>query len=195
MLCSRGVRQVVSSQIESFSRRLDLLEERVRRDSDLLPRLGMVLGSGLGSLADEIEDAVAISFGSLPGWPEPSAPGHSGRLLLGTLRGVPVACLQGRLHMYEGLDERLVVEPALLLGRLGASVLLLTNASGGVNPDFGAGTLMVIGDHINLTGRSPLMGPDDEAIGPRFPDMSEVWDRRLARASPRGGASRGCRPA
>ena len=117
-----------------FSHRLDALEARVRRETDLRPRLGMVLGSGLGGLADELSDSVSIPFEELPGWPAPSAPGHSGRLLLGTLRGLPVACLQGRLHMYEGLGERLVVEPALLLGRLGASILLLTNASGGRGP-------------------------------------------------------------
>lgn len=162
-----------------FSRRLDELEARVRAVSDLRPRLGMVLGSGLGGLADEIDDAVSVPFAELPGWPAPSAPGHSGRLVLGTLHGLPVACLQGRLHMYEGLSERLVVEPVLLLGRLGAAMLLITNASGGVNPAFGAGTLMVIRDHINLTGRSPLMGPNDDSLGPRFPDMSEVWDREL----------------
>ena len=104
-----------------FSQRLDELEARVRADSALRPRLGLVLGSGLGGLADEIDDAVAFPFAELPGWPAPSAPGHSGRLLLGTLRGLPVACLQGRLHMYEGLDERQVVEPVLLMRRLGAS--------------------------------------------------------------------------
>ncbi len=162
-----------------YSRRLDELEARVRVESDLRPRLGMVLGSGLGGLADEIEDAVEIPFEEMPGWPAPSVPGHSGRLVLGRLRHVPVACLRGRLHMYEGLHERLVVEPALLLGRLGAKVLLLTNASGGVNPAFGAGTLMVIRDHINLTGRNPLMGPNDDRLGPRFPDMSTVWDAEL----------------
>lgn len=176
---SRGVPQTVTAQAVPFSRRLDALEAHVRQSSRLRPRLGMVLGSGLGGLADEIEDAVAMPFETLPGWPAPSAPGHSGRLLLGTLRGLPVACLQGRLHMYEGHDERLVVEPVLLMGRLGADVLLLTNASGGVNPEFGAGTLMVISDHINLTGRSPLMGPNDDALGPRFPDMSAVWDPGL----------------
>jgi inosine/guanosine/xanthosine phosphorylase family protein len=164
---------------ETFSSRLDILEARIRRDSDLVPRLGLVLGSGLGDLADEIEDAVAIPFAQMPGWPAPSAPGHSGRLLLGTIRGTPVVCLQGRLHMYEGLDARLVVEPVLLMGRLGAGVLLLTNASGGVNPEFGAGTLMVMSDHINLTGHNPLLGPNDDAMGPRFPDLSTVWDREL----------------
>lgn len=162
-----------------FSQRLDVLEARVRAATKLTPRLGMVLGSGLGSLADEIESAVVIGFDELPGWPAPSVPGHSGRLLLGTLRGVPVACLRGRLHMYEGLSERLVVEPALLLGRLGARVLLLTNASGGVNPAYAAGTLMVMQDHLNLTGRNPLMGPNDDAMGTRFPDMTGVWDREL----------------
>jgi inosine/guanosine/xanthosine phosphorylase family protein len=162
-----------------FSRRLDELEARVRRETDLRPRLGMVLGSGLGGLADELSDSVTIPFEELPGWPAPSAPGHSGRLLLGTLRGLPVACLQGRLHMYEGLGERLVVEPALLMGRLGASILLLTNASGGLDPTVGAGTLMLIRDHLNLTGRHPLMGPNDDRLGPRFPDMSTVWDVEL----------------
>jgi purine-nucleoside phosphorylase len=162
-----------------FSQRLDELEARVREVSPLVPRLGLVLGSGLGSLADEIDERVEIAFEDMPGWPVPTVPGHSGRLILGTLRGLPVACLRGRLHMYEGLSERLVVEPALLLGRLGAPVLLLTNASGGVNPAFGAGTLMVMRDHINLTGRNPLMGPNDDALGPRFPDMTEVWDAEL----------------
>ncbi len=169
----------MSHETIPFSRRLDVLEATVRDRSDLRPRLGLVLGSGLGSLADEVVEAVSIPFEELPGWPTPSVPGHSGRLLLGRLRGVPVACLRGRLHMYEGLSERLVVEPALLMGRLGAGKLLLTNASGGLNPGFSAGTLMVMHDHINLTGRSPLSGPNDDALGPRFPDMTEVWDRDL----------------
>lgn len=162
-----------------FSQRLDQLEARVRADSSLVPRLGLVLGSGLGALADEIDEGVEIPFEELPGWPAPSVPGHSGRLIMGRLRGLPVACLRGRLHMYEGLSERLVVEPVLLLGRLGAPIVLLTNASGGVNPAFGAGTLMVIRDHINLTGRNPLLGPNDDRMGPRFPDMTAVWDEEL----------------
>jgi purine-nucleoside phosphorylase len=164
---------------EPYSRRLDALERVVSGRSHLRPHLGMVLGSGLGGLADEIDVETAIPFAELPGWPAASAPGHDGRLLLGRLRGLPVACLRGRLHMYEGLSERLVVEPALLLGRLGASILLLTNAAGGVNPGFGAGTLMVIRDHINLTGRHPLIGPNDDRLGPRFPDLSAVWDVEL----------------
>jgi inosine/guanosine/xanthosine phosphorylase family protein len=162
-----------------FAARLDLLEARVRRDSSLVPALGLVLGSGLGGVADEIADPVALPFAELSGWPAPSAPGHRGRLILGSLRGLPVACLQGRLHMYEGLSAATVVEPVLLMRRLGARTLLLTNAAGGVNPAFGAGTLMAITDHLNLTGQTPLLGANDESLGPRFPDLTDAWDPGL----------------
>jgi purine-nucleoside phosphorylase len=164
----------------AFESRLDALEAVVRNHTDLRPRLGLVLGSGLGGLADEIDVEASISFAELPGWPAPSAPGHSGRLLVGTLRGLTVACMQGRLHLYEGVGARLVVEPPLLLGRLGARMLLLTNASGGVDPAYTAGTLMLIRDHINLTGSNPLLGRNEDAIGPRFPDMTAVWDAELS---------------
>lgn len=159
--------------------RLDVLEAAVRARSDLVPRVGLVLGSGLGGLADLVTDPVVIPFPELPGWPAASAPGHAGRLLLGRLDDVPVACLQGRLHMYEGLEPRTVVEPALLMARLGARVLVLTNAAGGVDPSFDAGTLMLLTDHLNLTGRSPLMGPNDDTLGPRFLDLTAVYDPGL----------------
>jgi len=159
--------------------RLDALEAAVRQRSSLIPELGIVLGSGLGGLADELADVVAIPFGELPGWPAASAPGHAGRLLLGTLERRPVVLLQGRLHLYEGNDPGLVVQPVLLFKRLGASAVLLTNAAGGLDPGFGPGTLMLIRDHINLTGRNPLTGPNADAIGPRFPDMTEAWSPRL----------------
>ncbi len=159
--------------------RLDALEAAVRARSDLVPRVGLVLGSGLGGLADLVSGPVAIPFAELPGWPAASAPGHAGRLLLGHLGSVPVACLQGRLHMYEGLEAVTVVEPAMLMGRLGARVLVLTNASGGVDPSFEAGTLMLLTDHLNLTGRSPLMGPNDDSLGPRFLDLTAVYDPAL----------------
>lgn len=159
--------------------RLGALERAVRTRSDLVPRVGLVLGSGLGGLADLLRDPVAIPFADLPGWPAASAPGHAGRLLLGHLEGVPVACLQGRLHMYEGLEAATVIEPALLMGRLGARALVLTNASGGVDPTFDAGTLMLLTDHLNLTGRSPLVGPNDDALGPRFLDLTAIYDPEL----------------
>jgi purine-nucleoside phosphorylase len=162
-----------------FSERLSLLEAAVRTQTTIEPRLGIVLGSGLGGLADFVQDGKAIAFADLPGWPPASAPGHAGRLLLGAIEGVPVVCLQGRLHIYEGNSERLVVEPVLLMRRLGASALLLTNAAGGVNVDYPAGTLMLIADHLNLTGRNPLIGPNDDALGPRFPDMVDAWSPRL----------------
>jgi inosine/guanosine/xanthosine phosphorylase family protein len=141
----------------------------------------MVLGSGLGDLATGLDDAVAIAFADLPGWPAASAPGHAGRLLLGTLEGVAVVILQGRLHLYEGHDARLVVEPILLMGRLGVELVVLTNAAGGIRPEWPAGTLMVIADHLNLTGRMPLLGPNDDTLGPRFPDLVDAWDPELRR--------------
>jgi len=144
-----------------------------------VPQVGIVLGSGLGGLADALTDAVAVPFAELPGWPAASAPGHAGRMLLGRLEGVPVVCLQGRLHLYEGNSERLVVEPVLLMHRLGAKVIVLSNAAGGVRVDWGPGTLMLITDHLNLTGRNPLMGANDDALGPRFPDLTDAWSPRL----------------
>ena len=182
-----------------FSQRLDELEAVVRRDTDLRAA-ARAWCSAPASAAWPTRSRPRSRSPSrtLPGWPAPSAPGHSGRLLLGTLRGLPVACLQGRLHMYEGLSERLVVEPALLLGRLGARILLLTNASGGVNPAFGAGTLMLIRDHINLTGRNPLARPQRRRPRPAVPGHDRGLGRRAARApagrrAERGRAARGGR--
>ena len=162
-----------------YSVRLDALEAAVRERTDLEPRLGIVLGSGLGSLAEAMEQVTAIPFDDLPGWPAASAPGHAGRLLLGRLEGVPVACLQGRLHLYEGHNPRQVVEPVLLMGRLGAGMALLTNAAGGINETFPAGTLMLVADHLNLTGENPLRGPNDDNLGERFPDQVQAWSPRL----------------
>jgi purine-nucleoside phosphorylase len=171
--------------------RLDALERAVRSRSDLVPAVGIVLGSGLGGLADDLDEPVAIPFADLPGWPAATAPGHVGRLLLGRLAGTPVVMLQGRFHLYEGNDPGLVVEPVLLFGRLGARVVVLTNAAGGVDPDFGPGTLMVIADHLNLTGRSPLFGPNDDTMGPRFQDLTEAWSPRLRAALHAAGAAEG----
>jgi purine-nucleoside phosphorylase len=171
--------------------RLAALEAAVRARSELVPEVGIVLGSGLGGLADDLTDAVAIPFADLPGWPAASAPGHAGRLLLGRLAGVPVAMLQGRLHVYEGNDPGLVIQPVLLMGRLGARVVVLTNAAGGVNPAYGPGTLMIIADHINLTGRTPLLGPNADEIGPRFTDLTDVWSPRLRERLRAAGAAEG----
>ena len=155
------------------------LVEAVRRHTDLVPDVGIVLGSGLGGLADDLEASVAIPFDELPGWPAATAPGHVGRLLLGRLAGRTVVMLQGRFHLYEGNDPGLIVQPVLLFQALGARLLILTNAAGGLDPSFGPGTLMIMRDHINMTGRSPLIGPNAEELGPRFPDMTDAWSPRL----------------
>ena len=159
--------------------RLNALEAAVRSRTTLVPEIGIVLGSGLGGLADDITDAVAIPFSELPGWPAATAPGHVGRLILGKLAGRPIVALQGRFHFYEGNSPGLVVQPVLLFGRLGARIVILTNASGGLDPSFGAGTLMVISDHINLTGQNPLIGPNADSMGERFTDLTDAWSRRL----------------
>lgn len=159
--------------------RLDALEAAVRERTDLVPELGIVLGSGLGGLADDLDDPIAIPFAELPGWPAATAPGHAGRLVLGRLAGRPVVVLQGRFHLYEGNAPGLVIQPVLLFGRLGARMVILTNATGGLDPSFGPGTLMVISDHLNFTGLNPLIGPNAESIGERFPDLTDAWSRRL----------------
>ena len=174
-----------------YSERLNQLEAAVRARTPLVPRVGIVLGSGLGTLADSLTDIVEIPFADLPGWPAPSAPGHAGKLLLGNLEGVPAICLKGRLHLYEGNSERLVVEPVLLMGRLGAQVVVLTNAAGGVNVDYPAGTLMLITDHLNLTGANPLMGANDDALGARFPDLVDAWSPRLRSLMRRAATDQG----
>ena len=163
----------------------------VRARTALVPEVGIVLGSGLGGLADELVDPVAISFAELPGWPAATAPGHAGRLLLGELGGTPVVMLQGRFHLYEGNDPGLVIQPVLLFHALGARIVILTNAAGGLDPSFGPGTLMVMRDHINLTGRSPLIGPNADGMGPRFPDLTDAWSPRLRERLHAAGAIEG----
>jgi purine-nucleoside phosphorylase len=154
---------------------LEALVDAVHGRTAIVPRIAIVLGSGLGGLADEVENPVAIPFAELPGWPAATAPGHAGRLLLGRLSDTPVVLLQGRFHLYEGHDAGLVVQPVLLFRQLGARLVVLTNAAGGVNPDYRPGTLMVIADHLNLTGRTPLLGRNADELGPRFPDLTDVW--------------------
>ena len=158
--------------------RLAALVAAVRTRTDIVPEVGIVLGSGLGGLADDLEDAVAIPFADLPGWPAATAPGHAGRLLLGTLAGRSVVMLQGRFHLYEGNDPGLVIQPVLLFRQLGARIVVLTNAAGGLDPSFGPGTLMVMRDHINLTGRSPLHRSQRRRARPALPGP----DRRLGPA-------------
>lgn len=143
----------------------------------------IVLGTGLGGLAEAVEDAVAIPYAEIKGFPISTAPGHAGRLVIGRLYGRRVALMQGRLHLYEGWSAGEVALPVYLLRALGAERLIVTNASGALNPDFAPGDLMLIEDHLNLTGASPLTGPNDDALGPRFPALSRVYEPGLCAAA------------
>jgi purine-nucleoside phosphorylase len=140
-------------------------------------RVALVLGSGLGAFADDLEDSVSISYEEIDGFARPTVEGHVGRLVLGKIRGVPAAVMQGRFHYYEGYTFEEVVFPIRTLALLGIKSLVLTNASGGINVVFDQGALMVISDHLNLMGVNPLRGRHDERFGARFPDMSEVYAR------------------
>ena len=153
--------------------------KQIRERSGLEPLVGVVLGSGLGGLADELVDRVEISYADIPGWPVSTAIGHAGTLVLGTLDGVPVAVMRGRAHLYEGIGADRVVFGVRVLGALGIRSLVVTNASGGINPEFEPGQLVLISDHVNLQGTSALVGPNDDALGPRFPDMSDAYDPEL----------------
>ena len=143
------------------------------------PRVGVVLGSGLGAVADAVEDPVVVGYEDLPGFPRPSVAGHAGRAVLGRIGGVPVAVLQGRAHLYEGGDPDALRVPVRALQAAGASILVLTNAAGSLRPAVGPGSLMAITDHINMTGVNLLMGPNDESIGPRFPPLRDAYDPAL----------------
>ncbi len=144
-----------------------------------LPRLGLILGTGLGRLAEEIEVETTISYDALPHFPISTVESHDGRLLVGGLEGVPVVAMQGRFHLYEGYDAKQVTFPVRVLGTLGVEALLISNAAGGMNPHYRRGDLMLVTDHINLQGANPLTGPNVDTWGPRFPDMSEPYDAEL----------------
>lgn len=143
------------------------------------PKVGMILGSGLGGLGDQIADAQVIPYADLPGFPEPSVEGHAGRLILGTLGGMPVACLQGRVHLYEGHAPQVVQTLVRTLKVAGCKTLIVTNAAGSLRTDVEAGSLMLISDHINMQPMNPLTGPNDDSFGPRFPSMSVAYDKNL----------------
>ena len=163
--------------------RLDYAVAWVRGKTDLRPAVGVVLGSGLGAFADRLERQVVVPYEEIPGFPISRVAGHAGRLVVGELGGpggaVTVATMQGRVHAYEGWSAAEVAFGARVLCALGVRALLVTNAAGGINPDYGAGELVRLTDQLNLTGLNPLCGPNDDRLGPRFPDMSEPYDRRL----------------
>jgi purine-nucleoside phosphorylase len=143
--------------------------------TSLRPKIGMVLGSGLGGLADELTDVVRIPYSQIPAFPQSTAVGHAGQMVIGKAGNVPVAAMQGRSHLYEGYSAREVSFPIRVFGRMGIRALILTNAAGGINLEYKQGALVVISDHINLQGQNPLLGPNDERLGPRYPDMTQAY--------------------
>jgi purine-nucleoside phosphorylase len=171
------------SYYDNVKEAADVIRSKVRD----VPEIAIVLGSGLGDFAGTLGDAVSMPYGDLPHWPQSKVIGHEGRLVVGKVRGRTIAALSGRCHLYEGHDLGTVTFGVRALGLLGVGTLMLTNAAGGVNTSFSQGALMVIDDHINLTGANPLVGPNDDRFGPRFPDMSQVYSSRLRHAADEAG--------
>ncbi len=151
----------------------------IRAKTKLVPQIGIILGSGLGNLTEEIEADASMEYGDIPNFLKSTAPGHKGRIVVGTLSGKPVIAMEGRFHVYEGYDPAKVTFPVRVMKALGCQSLLVSNACGGLNPQHSKGDIMLIEDHINLMGSNPLVGPNDERLGPRFPDMSQPYCKKL----------------
>ena len=158
----------------------------VRSKTSLTPKVGIVLGSGLGTFADQVRASACIPYQDIPRFPVSTAIGHKGTLVLGELNGLPVAVMQGRFHLYEGYSARQVTSGIRLLHGLGVQRVVITNAAGGINPAYATGALVLISDHINLQGTNPLVGPNDDSLGPRFPDMTEAYSSELRRIAMNG---------
>lgn len=160
--------------MNALEQSVDYLKKRLPR----LPKMALVLGSGLGVFADSLEDTVVVPYADIPNWPRSTALGHAGKLILGRLGALELICLAGRAHLYEGHTAQQVTFPVRVMGKLGVHSMLFTNAAGGINLLYHEGALVLICDHINLQGVNPLSGPNDDTLGPRFPDMSEAYDPR-----------------
>ncbi len=186
---------LLDPSLRSYSRSdFEVAAEYVRQHSSHRPRIGIITGSGLGDLADQVRSPDVIPYRDIPLFPVSTVEGHSGQLVLGSLGGQPVAVMQGRAHYYEGYTMQQVVFPVRALQALGIEALIVTNAAGGMNESFRAGDLMLIADHINipgLTGQNPLRGPNDPSLGPRFPNMAQVYDPALRRQAHQAAAELG----
>jgi len=155
----------------------DSAAQLILHRSPLRPKIGLVLGSGLGAFADSLTDSARIPYSDIPSFPQSTAIGHAGRLVIGNASQVPVAAMQGRVHQYEGYSAQQVVFPIRVFGRMGIKAVILTNAAGGINLGYSQGALVLIQDHINLQGSNPLVGPNDDRFGVRFPDMTRAYSR------------------
>ncbi len=163
--------------IKQFRANLAEAVEYIKKRVDFAPRIGIILGTGLGSLVDGIELVDSIGYDTIPHFPISTVESHAGRLLFGNLRGKPVVCMQGRFHYYEGYSFKQITFPIRVMKALGIQTLIASNAAGGMNPNFKSGDIMLIKDHINFFPGNPLIGPNDDTIGPRFPDCYEVYNR------------------
>ena len=182
------------SNQESSLEQIDSIVAAIQHKIEVEPKIGLVLGSGLGAVADAVDSPNEISTDELEGWPKSTVEGHAGKLIIGELEGQNVCVVDGRVHFYEGHSMASVVVAVRVLKRLGAEVLIVTNAAGGVNQNFEAGDLMLITDHINfpgMAGHSPLRGPNLDDLGPRFPDMSQAYDRELQKVAREVAAEQG----
>ena len=175
----------------SLREQLDRAAAFVRARTKIAPKIAIILGSGLGALAEQIDADVGIPYAEIPGFPRSTVEGHAGRLILGRLEGKPVVAMQGRVHFYEGYTLAEVVFPVRVMRALGAGVLLVSNAAGGINRQWHRGDLMIIADHINFMGSNPLYGPNDPEVGRRFPDMSQPYDPALIALAERAAAAEG----
>ena len=155
--------------------------QAIRTKTGFRPELGIILGTGLGKLAQDVKADAVVPYEEIPHFPIPTVESHRGRLILGTLNGRAVVVMQGRFHLYEGYDPQQITHPVRVMKELGIHTLIVSNAAGGVNPQFSAGDVSVITDHINLTGQNPLRGPNDDSLGPRFPDMCDCYDPVLVK--------------
>jgi len=163
--------------VEEYNQMLDEAVAYIKSQVDLVPKIGIILGTGLGSLVDGIEMVGTVDYDKIPHFPVSTVESHAGRLLFGKLRGKLVVCMQGRFHFYEGYTFQQIAFPVRTLKRLGIETLIVSNAAGGMNPNFKPGDIMLIKDHINFFPGNPLIGPNDDNLGDRFPDMYEVYNR------------------
>ena len=177
--------------MDAALQKIDVAADFLRSKGARAPEVGLILGSGLGGYAERLEDAVHISYSAIPGFPVSTAPSHKGEMYLGKIFGKEVIGMSGRIHFYEGLPVERIIFPVRVMARLGIKRLILTNSAGSINLDNGAGHLMLITDHINLSGVNPLIGPNADAFGPRFPDMTKAYDPELRQKIRKGAVKAG----
>lgn len=179
--------------MSELKKKIDESVDFIRTKVKSQPSLGIILGTGLGALADDIKDKTVLDYGDIPHFPLSTVESHHGKLIFGKLGGKDVVAMQGRFHFYEGYSMEQITHPVRVMKFLGAKTLIVSNAAGGLNPNFRKGDIMIIVDHINLLGGNPLIGPNDESIGPRFPDMSEPYSSELIKLAMQAALDNGIR--